>query len=122
MFEIESTGTIGFHTGAPPDRRMQAAMRARGIPIIGHARQLQTNDRHTYDYNLAMDHENLLDTKRLEDDESVHVKIQLFSADCSNHDVDEIPDPYSGGSRGFEDVLDLVEDGCRGLQQRLSSN
>jgi protein-tyrosine phosphatase len=27
----------------------------------------------------------------------------------------DVPDPYYGGARGFEDVLDLVEAACRGL-------
>ena len=27
----------------------------------------------------------------------------------------DIPDPYYGGSEGFEQVLDLVEAACRGL-------
>ena len=31
-FEIESAGTIGFHAGGAPDRRMQQVMRSRGIP------------------------------------------------------------------------------------------
>jgi len=26
-----------------------------------------------------------------------------------------VPDPYYGGNAGFEYVLDLVEDGCRGI-------
>jgi len=27
----------------------------------------------------------------------------------------EVPDPYYGGAQGFERVLDLVEEGARGL-------
>ncbi len=33
-------------------------------------------------------------------------------------DVD-VPDPYYGGERGFEDVLDMVEASCRGLIAEL---
>jgi protein-tyrosine phosphatase len=30
-----------------------------------------------------------------------------------------VPDPYYGGEHSFEEVLDLVEDGCRGLVLHL---
>ena len=31
----------------------------------------------------------------------------------------EIPDPYYGGPKGFNLVLDLLEDGCRGIINSL---
>jgi protein-tyrosine phosphatase len=31
----------------------------------------------------------------------------------------EVPDPYYGGERGFEDVLDQCEAACRGLLQHI---
>jgi protein-tyrosine phosphatase len=30
-----------------------------------------------------------------------------------------VPDPYYGGAAGFEEVLDLVEEGCRALVAEL---
>jgi protein-tyrosine phosphatase len=30
-------------------------------------------------------------------------------------DVEDVPDPYYGGSLGFEHVLDLVEEAAQGL-------
>ncbi len=33
--------------------------------------------------------------------------------------ADEVPDPYGGGPAGFEHVLDLLEDACRGLLEAL---
>jgi protein-tyrosine phosphatase len=33
---------------------------------------------------------------------------------------DEIPDPYYGGEEGFELVLDLLEDSCEGLLEKLA--
>ena len=32
-----------------------------------------------------------------------------------------MPDPYYGGAAGFEDVLDLVEEGARGLLAALAA-
>ena len=31
----------------------------------------------------------------------------------------DVPDPYYGGDRGFENVLDMVESACRGLLDEL---
>ena len=33
--------------------------------------------------------------------------------------LQEVPDPYYGGPAGFEHVLDLVEDACEGVVERL---
>lgn len=119
-FEIESAGTIGFHVGEPPDRRMQQSMRARGIPVIGRSRKLQAADLEHYDLILAMDYDNLADAKALDPSEKNHHRIRLFCDYCTEHHERQVPDPYYGGDRGFEHVLDLIEDGCRNLLKQLS--
>jgi protein-tyrosine phosphatase len=43
-------------------------------------------------------------------------RIQLLrSYDPDGDDDLDVPDPYYGGDKGFEDVLDQVEAACRGL-------
>lgn len=120
QFDIESAGTIGFHGGSPPDQRMQQAMRARQIPIIGRSKQLDSFDLEHYDLILAMDRDNLEGARALDRKGIYHDKIKLFCEYCSAHSETEVPDPYYGGDRGFEHVLDLIEDGCRNLLQQLS--
>jgi protein-tyrosine phosphatase len=120
-FEIESAGTIGFHVGAAPDQRMQQSMRARQIPIIGRARQLVAADLEYYDLILAMDHANLADARRLDPSGALHHKLQLFCNYCTQHSEAEVPDPYYGGEQGFEQVLNIVEDGCANLLQQLTT-
>ena len=39
---------------------------------------------------------------------------------CQRFDDKEVPDPYYGGERGFEHVLDLVEDACQSLLQSIA--
>ena len=36
--------------------------------------------------------------------------------------ADHVPDPYYGGAEGFEYVLDLLEDACAGLLERISQS
>lgn len=119
-FEIESAGTIGFHVGQAPDRRMQASLRARDIPVIGRSRKLTADDLAYYDLILAMDKDNLADARSLDVSGDYQARIQLFSSYCTEHSESEVPDPYYGGDQGFEHVLDMIEDGCRNLLEQLT--
>ena len=40
---------------------------------------------------------------------------------CKSARVQEVPDPYYGGDQGFENVLDLLEDSCKGLLEFVTS-
>jgi protein-tyrosine phosphatase len=121
QFEIESAGTIGFHVGSGPDARMQKSMRARNIPRIGHSRQLLASDLEYYDLILAMDHGNLEDAQALDPSGQLHHKVKLFCEYCTEHSEVEVPDPYYGGDRGFEIVLDIIEDGCANLLKAMTA-
>ena len=121
QFEIESAGTIGFHQGEPPDRRMQQVMRERGIPIIGRSKQLDSFDMEHYDLILAMDKDNLDGARSIARGDEQRAKVKLFCQYCTEHAETEVPDPYYGGDKGFEHVMDLIEDGCQGLLRELMS-
>ncbi|WP_035602298.1 low molecular weight protein-tyrosine-phosphatase [Haloferula sp. BvORR071] len=117
--EIDSAGTIGYHSGNGPDPRMAATLKARGYPIFGRARQIRRTDLDDFDLILVADEENLADVKRLDPEGSRHAKIRLLVEYCETHDAPRVPDPYYGGQRGFEEVADLVEDACGGLLRDL---
>ncbi|MGB0408830.1 MAG: low molecular weight protein-tyrosine-phosphatase [Opitutales bacterium] len=119
-FEIESAGTIGFHAGKPPDRRMQQVLSARGIPVIGRSKQLDSFDMGHYDLILAMDEDNQAGALALARGDAQRAKVKLFCEYCTEHSETEVPDPYYGGEQGFERVMNLVEDGCRGLLKSLT--
>jgi len=113
--EIDSAGTIGFHSGSQPDHRMHAAASNRGIRTGGQARQVQPGDLDTFDRVLAMDSENLRDLQALAQTQAQLDSIRPFCEYCQEHDIRDVPDPYYGGAQGFEIVLDLLEDGCQQL-------
>ena len=114
-YTIDSAGTIGYHSGNPPDGRMQDALRKRKIPIIGTSRPLNDQDLEHFDLILAMDSDNLKDARSLDRDGLWQAKIQLFADYCSDPNLKDIPDPYYGSGDGFERVLDMIEDGCENL-------
>jgi protein-tyrosine phosphatase len=113
---LDSAGTGGWHVGDPPDARASATARARGIVLEGSARQVRASDFEDFDLLLAMDRSNLRDLHRLAPDEEAASRLKLLREfdPAASGDLD-VPDPYYGGSGGFEEVLDLVQAACLGL-------
>lgn len=113
--EIDSCGTGDWHIGKAPDQRAQAAAAMRGYDLSTlRARQLCDQDFQVFDLILAMDEENFSQLcQRMPATASVSIKKFLdFHPDVSGADV---PDPYYGGADGFDQVLDLVEQGSDAL-------
>ena len=121
---VDSAGTGSWHVGEPPDARSAQAARRRGIVMEGAARQVAEGDFDAWDLLLAMDRENHRDLLALARDDDDRAKVRLLREydpqAVASGDLD-VPDPYFGGPRGFEDVLDLVERACRGLLADLRS-
>ena len=116
----DSAGTIDYHVGEPPDSRMRAAGIKRGLPMTGAARQVTRADIDRFDLILAMDHDNFTSLLRLSTEQNRH-KIKRFCDYCRQHSELEVPDPYYGGPRGFEHVLDMLEDGCQQIVDEIKT-
>ena len=114
--EVDSAGTGGWHAGEPPDERATLAARRRGVTLAGAARQVKPADFRRFDMLIAMDRSNLRDLLALAPDEDAAAKVRLLVADA------DVPDPYYGGDRGFENVLDMVEAACRELLDELRAS
>ena len=116
---VDSAGTHSYHVGAPPDARSQAHAAQRGYDLsTQRARQLTAGDFEDFDLILAMDWDNLALAGERCPPQHAH-KLRRFAEFFQHHNSPVVPDPYQGGARGFEEVLDLVEDGCEGLMQHV---
>lgn len=120
---IDSAGTHAYHVGEPPDARAQQVAARRGVDLSAlRGRQLTKADLDEFDFVLAMDRSNLADIQTLAGDHQ-REKITLFMDFGDRFDEPEVPDPYYGGAKGFEQMLDLITDAAQGLlkhiQQRL---
>ncbi len=119
--DVDSAGTIGYHTGEPPDPRMRKAASRRGYRLDSLARQIQPRDLDRFDLIIAMDRDNLRDIRSMDPSKRHREKIHLlcdFVPDCPTQDV---PDPYYGGTAGFEAVLDLIEQAAEGILYHLQT-
>ena len=117
--EVDSAGTGGWHVGEPPDERATLAAARRGITLPGRAAGPPADFR-DFDLLIAMDRENLRELLAIAPDEEAAEKVRLLREfdPAASGDLD-VPDPYYGGDRGFETVLDMVEAACRGLLDEL---
>ena len=120
-FTCDSAGTISQHHGNPPDARMRKAAEARNITISGTARMAETQDFEKADMLITMDNFNFSELSKMAPDSESKLKIVPF-CDFVDSDDQEVPDPYYGGSEGFEKVLDLLENGCSNLLEKITSD
>lgn len=120
--EVDSAGTIDFHTGKPADDRMRRAATARGIDLTSRARQVRGSDFDQFDLILAMDDDNFHDLEALRAGPDQRAELRRFCDFVDEFDDTEVPDPYYGSDAGFEHVLDLLQDGCAGIINHIKSS
>lgn len=118
-FEIDSAGLISYHEGEESDPRMQAHARRRGYRLTHLSRPVHESDFRHFDLIIGMDDANIDRLRRLSPDLETDRKIHRMTEFCINKVVDHVPDPYYGGAQGFENVIDILEDACRGLYESL---
>jgi protein-tyrosine phosphatase len=116
---IDSAGTIGSHAREKPDHRAQKVGLARGYSFDKiKARKVTVEDFDKFDIILAMDDHNVKELNKVAPSHLTG-KIKLFLDFAANYEETEVPDPYYGGAKGFQFVLDLVEDASDGLINEL---
>ena len=121
--EIESAGTSAYHEGAKPDQRSVRLGHERGYDFSAiYSRPVKDQDFAYYDEIYAMDAQNLTDLERRCPAEH-QGKLKLFLQFHPDYpSIREVPDPYYGGVRGFERVMDLIEQGCDAVLDRWQQN
>ena len=114
-FELDSAGLISYHQGEKADSRMRMHAKRRGYDITHLSRPITQSDFLYFDLILGMDDNNMDCLMELAPTLESQKKIQRMTDFCQETSTDHIPDPYYGGSSGFEYVLDVLDDACQGL-------
>ena len=119
---VDSAGTIAYHVGDSPDPRSSKTALEHGIDLSSQrARQVNRDDYERQDYILAMDYDNLRDLQNQCPEHHQH-KLQLLLHYHPDEYLDEVPDPYYGGARGFDEVFAMVETACKRLLNQVTEN
>lgn len=118
----DSAGTSAFHAGHSADSRMREHAKRRDYLLESKSRKFRTNDFKEFDYILTMDPQNYQDVCQLSNSEEELKKVIPITDFCVHNKVSKVPDPYYGGDRGFEEVLDILEDACLKLLIQIQTN
>ncbi|MDB5810395.1 MAG: phosphotyrosine protein phosphatase [Betaproteobacteria bacterium] len=109
VIECDSAGTHGYHFDEAPDHRAQYVASRRGYDMSQlRGRKVGSHDFEQFDYVVAMDRHNLALLERLCPPHHAG-KLALYCDFHAAFEGREVPDPYYGGPRGFEQVLDMIE-------------
>ncbi len=120
LIESDSAGISGWHQGCSPDSRMLAALEKYGYSDPGvKSRPVRKEDLERFDLIAGMDRKNLRALKKLDKSGRWEGKIVPMCFFITRFPDEEVPDPYYGGREGFEYVVELLQDGCANLLERL---
>ena len=107
-FVVDSAGTIDMHQGKKPDSRSIKTGQHYDIDISQQkSRHFSADDFQEYDRIFVMDKSNLKDVLKLAKTEEERQKVSLILDDNQ-----EVPDPYWGEMKDFDDVFQLLNTAC----------
>lgn len=119
-YVVDSAGITDFHEGGTADARMQQHAMRRNYNLTSISRPVkEPADFDDFDFIIGMDDQNMRDLKALASNKQHVNKLSRMTDYCTQFSMNEVPDPYYGGDAGFELVLDLLEDACDGLINKL---
>lgn len=109
---IDSAGTSAYHVGERADSRMRKHASKRFYNLTSRSRQFVHNDFIKFDYIIAMDNSNYIDILKVDRGGEFSHKVKMMNDFSREYFSLDVPDPYYGGSEGFETVLDMLEESC----------
>jgi protein-tyrosine phosphatase len=119
LLRVDSAGTHEYHVGEAPDPRAIEHAARRGYDLSPlRARQVSGADFREFDRILAMDRGHLRQLKAMAPAGSP-ARVAMFLDHSGSWRGLDVPDPYYGGSRGFEEVLDMVEEASARLLEEI---
>lgn len=118
QFECESAGTGDWHVGEKADPRMRKYCEERGYQLTTLARHFNPDtDFDRFDLIVTMDDSNFQNVQNLNKGDPSQVRKMCDF--LMTRPEKFVPDPYHGGREGFEEVIDILEESCRGLLRFL---
>lgn len=121
--EVDSCGTSNYHIGDGADPRTIANATENGVPIEHCARQLVAEDLEKFDYIFAMDKSNYQNIMNLASNpESAKDKVKLMRTFDPHPNGGEVPDPYHGGAKGFQEVFEILDRSTDGFIAHLEES
>ena len=119
-FFVDSAGTAAYHEGNFPDKRSIDVAGKYGINITKQrARKFTVNDFDVFDFIYVMDETNYQNILILARDKNDARKVQMILNETTPTQNLSVPDPYYGGSQGFENVYTMLDEACEFIANKL---
>ncbi|MBK5214091.1 MAG: low molecular weight phosphotyrosine protein phosphatase [Flavobacteriaceae bacterium] len=117
---VDSAGTGHWHVGDEPDKRSIAIGKKYSIDITNQrGRQFSAADFDEFDIIYVMDNSNKENVLALAQNDSHKKKVKLILDEIFPGENVDVPDPYFGGSVGFETVFKMLDEACEEIAKRL---
>jgi len=117
---VESAGTGGWHVGELPDPRSIEVAQDHQIDITyQRCRKFTYSDFKDYDWIYVMDDSNLKDVLHLAKNKQDKQKVRLILNEIYPDQNIDVPDPYYGGDKGFENVYQMLDEACEIISNKL---
>ena len=115
---VDSAATGGSHVDHPPDERAIAMAARNGVDIAAQrARRLVAEDFDEFDVILCADR-TILHDARMRKPRSSHAQVELM-LEWAGAGKKDVPDPYYGSQRDFEQAWKLVDKVAAGVVERV---
>lgn len=119
---IDSAGIGAWHVGQLPDPRMRKCGQRHGYTFDHHARQISPADLTSFDYIIVMDEQNRADVECLARQSECTAQVLRMASFLTRHPgFTTVPDPYYGSEPDFDLTVELLEDACENLLNRLEA-
>ncbi len=119
QFIADSCGTGDYHIGSQPDKRTIASAEKHGVEIFHVCRQLTRFDLEEFHYILAMDKNIHQDILLMANSSSFDEKIFMMRDFDPLFPGADVPDPYHGGNREFQEVFGILNRSVDGFIEHL---
>jgi protein-tyrosine phosphatase len=117
---VDSAGTGNYHVGGLPDSRSIAIAQKYLLDITDQrCRQFRIADFDEFDLIYVMDNSNRRDVLSLARNEKDKAKVKMILNEIFPNENVDVPDPYTGGDFGFENVYKMLEEACSILATKL---
>ena len=117
---VDSAGTGHWHIGKKPDPRSIEVAKKHQLDITDQrARQFSKQDFEDFDYIFVMYNANKKDALSMARNDSDKEKIYLILNEIFPNENMDVPDPYYGGSEGFQNVYRMLDLSCNSIANRI---
>jgi len=122
-WQVDSAGTSNYHCGEAPHELSQKVALHYGVDITQQVcRQFVKVDIMRFDKIYVMDTNNYKEVERIAGILWDATKVDLLLNELYPQEDREVPDPWGGSEKDFQNVYQMIEQACDKIIRKYASN